>query len=255
MQFSELKEKLANELSRIEGQKALSVKFLNTEEAITVNEKLQIWAASVIKIPIACEFFRQEHEGHFDKNRKTRLQQENRVDGTGILKMLDPEDEFTYLDLVKLMLVLSDNAATNEIIDLIGWENVEKFTKSIGLEATTFRHKMMIAAGRGPNLTTSADMAKLLEMLHQKTLSGAEEIINILKHHYDRSRIPLLIPNKIEIAHKFGSLPEAMHDVGIIYSKNPFVFVFLTDDQKDKHLTNEVLSKCAKYCFDYSEEI
>ena len=150
------------------------------------------------------------------------------------------------------MLDISDNAGTNEIVDIIGWENVEKYMHQLGLLNTTFRHKMMIKAGRGPNFTTAQDITMLLEKLYNNEIPGATQILTILKQQQDRRRIPLLLPNDIEISNKTGSLEKAVHDAGIIYTKNPFIFVFLSDDQEDKILTNEVLSNCAKLCFDYS---
>ncbi len=252
MHINDLKNKLEKEINRLQGQVALSVKFLKSNEEININEKTQFWAASVIKVPIACEFFRQVETGIISENSLIKITTENFVDGSGVLRFLNQEAEYTLVDLVKLMLILSDNSATNQVVDLIGWENVEKYMQNIGMLNSTFRHKMMIKAGRGPNLTTAEDLIILYQKLFNNELVGTSKIIEILKCQQDRRRIPLFLPNNIEIAHKTGSLEEAMHDTGIIYSQNPFIFVFLSDDQKDKRLTNDVLSSCTKLCFDYS---
>ena len=58
----------------------------------------------------------------------------------------------------------------------------------------------------------------------------------------------------IDISYKNGSLEQAVHEIGLIRSKNPFIFCFYSDDQNDKRATSEVLSRCAKLCFDYSQE-
>ena len=252
MTLNNLNKQIDIQLKKLGGDVALMVKFLNTKKEIKVNRDFQFWAASVIKIPISCEFFRQVNEGKIKPETKTKIKAENRVEGSGVFKLLNKDDEFTYLDLVTLMLDISDNAGTNEIVDIIGWENVEKYMHQLGLLNTTFRHKMMIKAGRGPNFTTAQDITMLLEKLYNNEIPGAAQILSILKQQQDRRRIPLLLPNDIEISNKTGSLEKAVHDAGIIYSKNPFIFVFLSDDQEDKILTNEVLSNCAKLCFDYS---
>ena len=83
-------------------------------------------------------------------------------------------------------------------------------------------------------------------------MPGSKEVLELMQEQVDRTRIPLYIPNDVKISYKNGSLQQAMHEVGIVYSKNPFIFCFFSDDQKNKRKTNEVLSKCAKDCFNYS---
>ncbi len=248
--INNLEKAIQNQINTLQGQVGLNIKFLNTNEEIKINEKLQFWAASIIKVPIACTFYNQVSEGKITGDTRTTISAENIVLGSGVAKLLDNSISFTLKDLVTLMLVASDNSATNQIIDIIGWENVEAYMKSLGLNDTTFRHKMMITAGRGPNLTTAKDMSNLLEMLYTNTLPGSREILNLMQEQIDRTNIPLYIPNEVAIAHKYGALPEALHEIGIVYSSNPFIFCFFSDDQKDKHVTNEILSQCAKLCFD-----
>lgn len=236
----------------LNGDVALSVKFLGSHKTIHINADKQFWAASVIKIPVACEFFRQVEAGSLKKETRVKVAKINKVEGTGILAFLDKDTELTLNDLAILMLDTSDNCAANQLIDTIGWENVEKYMTTLGLKNTTFRHKMMIKAGRGPNYTTASDMQLLLEKIYEEEIPGARDIVEILTHQQDRRRIPVYLPNTIKIAHKTGSLPQAVHDVGLIYAKEPFAFCFLSDNQKDKVKTSEVLAQCAKLCFDYT---
>lgn len=252
MTFSELEEKLSKELSILDGSIALSVKFLKTHEEFGYNQDVQFWAASVIKIHIALTFYKVANSKGFDFTSRPEILPENRVAGSGIIKLLDESTGYTYNDLLILMMAVSDNVAANQIIDEIGWESVENYMKELGLENTTFRHKMMIPAGRGPNLTTAQDMNHLLEKMYNNEIPGSADILQMMQEQIDRSRIPLYIPNDIKISYKNGSLPEALHEVGIVYSENPFIFCFFSDDQKDKRMTNDVLSRCAKHCFDYS---
>jgi beta-lactamase class A len=252
MEFRVLKDRIEKEIKNLEGIVGLSIKFINSSETIEINSQQQIWAASIIKLPIACELFKQVEEGEFSLATRNKVDSENIVEGTGVIKLLDSDDKFTLLDLAKLMLAISDNSATNQIVDLIGRENVENYMYKLGLTKTTYRHKMMFKEGRGPNLTTAADILSLLEMLQNNKLAGSKQILDILKQQQNRTGIPSHLPNNIQIAHKTGSLPEAMHDAGIVYSTNTFIFVFLSDQRKDKRLTNNVLSECAKLCYEYS---
>lgn len=246
-----LKQKLEEQINQLPGDVSLKVKYLNSDNEININESTQFWAASVIKIPIAATFYKQVAENKIQESSRQTVSADNKVEGSGITKLLDNTTDFTTKDLLTLMLVVSDNSATNQLVDLIGWESVEQYMQELGLLNTTFKHKMMIPAGRGPNLTTSHDMAILLEKMYRNEIPGSEQILGIMQEQLDRSRIPLYIPNEVKIAHKNGSLPQAMHEVGIVYAKDPFIFCFLSDDQSDKRKTNEVLSKCAKLCFEY----
>lgn len=246
-----IKNLLISEVSSLDGDVALYVKFLNTNQEVAINETSQFWAASLVKVFIASYFYDQVNQNKIDPNIWITVKKENNVLGSGIAHLLDSETKYLISDLVVLMLTLSDNSATNEIIDLLGFENIENYILKIGLKNTTLKHKLLIPAGKGPNLTTAQDMGFLLELLYKSKLPYSDKILNIMNEAKDRDRIPLLIPNEIKIPHKYGSLPEAMHDIGIIYAKEPFIFVFLSDNQKDKLKTNKILSECAKICFDF----
>jgi len=252
MHFDDLVKTLSNKLSELEGAVGLYVKFINSNTEYKFNENKQFWAASVIKIPIALTFFNKIESTDTKLAERLTIADDNYIDGSGVTKLLDKGIQFTYKDLITLMLVVSDNTATNQIVDFIGWESVGSYMNELELFNTKFQHKMMIKAGRGPNLTTPMNIGILLEKMYKKELPGSDEILKIMTEQLDRTRIPLYIPNDVKISYKNGSLPQALHEVGIVYAKKPFIFCFLSDDQKDKKLTNEILSKCAKDCFEYS---
>lgn len=252
MKFEKLTTTLSNRLSELEGDSGLHIKFIRSNQEYKFNENKQFWAASVIKIPIALTFFKKIEPTNTNLGERLTISDENYVGGSGITKLLDKGLELTYKDLITLMLVVSDNTATNQVIDFIGWKSVKSYMKELGLSNTTLKHKMMIKTGKGPNLTTPLDMGSLLEKMYRKELPGSNEILKIMQEQLDRTRIPLYIPNDIKISYKNGSLPEALHEVGIVYSRNPFIFCFFSDNQKDKRRTNETLSNCAKDCFEYS---
>jgi len=252
MEFEKLSTKLYDRLSALEGAVSLYAKFINSNHEYKYNDDKQFWAASIIKIPIALTFYKSFSKKNIALSDRLKIDDDNFVDGSGIMNLLDKGLELTYKDLITLMLVVSDNTAANQIIDFIGWESVGDYMKQLGLKDTKFKHKMMIKAGRGPNLTTAQDIGTLLEKMYNDELPGSREILKIMQEQLDRTRIPLYIPNDIKISYKNGSLAEAMHEVGIVYSRKPFIFSFFSDDQKDKRKTNEVLSTCAKDCFDYS---
>lgn len=166
--------------------------------------------------------------------------------------MYNTQTTYTVKDLCVLMLTVSDNTATNQLIDIVGRNEIQAFLTAQGLTATTFKHKLMITENKGPNLTTAFDMTRLLIKIYEAKLPGADLLKSIMCEQVDRTRIPLYLPNSVEVAHKNGSLPQAVHAVGIVYAKNPFTFCFFSDDQTDKKKTTEVLASCAKLCFDFA---
>ena len=252
MNFTKLENSLSRQLSRLEGIVALKVLFLNDKNQFDYNSTIEFWAASVIKVPTACAFYNMATEQKLDTNQLVNIDKPNYVKGSGLLKLLNRKDKFTYDDLITLMLTISDNTAANQILDYVNPEYVEKYAKSIGLRKTTCRHKMMLKAGKGPNITTAEDMTLLLQKLYNNEVFGSKRILNIMQEQLDRSRVPRLLPNNVAVSYKNGSLPKAMHEIAIVYGKEPFTFCFFSDDQEDKELTNKVLSNCAKICFDYS---
>ncbi|MFC1621961.1 serine hydrolase [Patescibacteria group bacterium] len=249
-----IKNEVKELVKKLDGNIGVYVKFLNSGETIEINADLQFQAASIIKIPILTEFFRQVEEGDLKLNRKIKIKEENLVKGSGIVHLLDKNNEYTLEDLAKLAVILSDNASTNEIVDLIGPENVKKHIEKLGLEKTTFKHKMMIKANGGPNLTTPKEISILLEKLYNNELAYSEKILDIMTESKLRHGIPSLIPNEIKISHKTGNLQNTVHNVAVIYAKNPFIMSFLSNNQKDKRFTNKVMAECAKLCFAYANK-
>jgi beta-lactamase class A len=237
MEFETLSKKLNKELSKLNQYVGLKVKYLDSGQEFTHNEKKQFWAASLIKVPLACTVYKQVEEKKLDLAARYKIARENVVDGSGIAKLFDPGTEFTLHDLNVLNLTISDNSATNQLVDIVGWESVEKYMHELELNNTAFKHKMQIKAGRGPNLTTAEDMSLLLEMMYKDQIPGGHGLLEIMKHSGLRNRIPRFIPNEVLISRKPGSLYEGVHDVGIVHSKEPFIFCFLSDDQEDKTLT------------------
>lgn len=252
MEFSELEKEVRSLIDTLGGNVGLYIKFLNDNRVIEHNPNKQIWAASVIKILISTTAYKLLNSNKLPE-KTYPIQTGNRVDGSGISKLLDNKTVFTTRDLIVLTMTISDNSATNQLIDVVGRDEIDSQIDEIGLQNTEFKHKMMIKEGKGPNLTTASDISKLLEMLYKKDLPGSEDLLEIMNHANITDRIMAFIPNDVRVAHKTGSLQYALHDVGIVYSANPFIFCFLSDDQKDKEKTRKVLSECAKLCFDYSK--
>ena len=120
-------ETLTRLCQEVEGTCGIYVSIPETGEKFCLNEDFQVYAASTIKIPVLCLLFRDAEQGRVDLSQTLVVSRENRVGGSGILQSLRPELEMSIFDLANLMMVMSDNIATNQIIDIVGMERVRDF--------------------------------------------------------------------------------------------------------------------------------
>ena len=122
---------------RFSGRLAISARELTTGEQVSVNGAEVVPTASVIKLPILLEFLRQVDDGHLSLATRICPTPEETVGGSGILAQLQPGLSLTLLDVATLMIVLSDNTATNVALRLIGGvEPVNRMIAELGLRAT-----------------------------------------------------------------------------------------------------------------------
>jgi beta-lactamase class A len=138
------------------------------------------------------------------------------------------------------MVAVSDNSATNVLIDRVGMDNVVRLTESLGLAHTQLRRKMMDlqAAAQGrENISTPREMMQLLEQLYRGKVIAApllDDFFNVLATGKN-SWIPRDLPADLKIANKPGELEGVRNDSGIVFLKNrPYVICVMTT-----YLTNE----------------
>jgi len=178
--------------------------------------------ASSIKLAILAEMGRQVEAGQLPLDQRIRLQAKDRVGGSGILQYMgDGSVELSLADLSVFMIQMSDNTATNVLIDKVGMAEVNSFMDRIGLPNTRLRRKMIRpsdqAAGR-ENVSTPRELGRLVEMFHAGTLASAEgskemlELLAIPKGGIIRSGVP----SEVRVAHKDGGLPGVVVDAGVV---------------------------------------
>lgn len=207
---------------------------LETGRRLDFRPDERVQTASVIKIPIMIEVFAQVDQGHLRLDGKLRLDEENRVPGAGILQDLTPGLEITLLDGVTLMIVLSDNTATNLVIDRVGIDAVNSRLARLGLRETFLNKKVYKdgppdlpkeRAAYGLGVTTPAEMLTLVEKLYRNEVAsteGCRRMIEILEKQRDRDQIPRLLVGPgwegIRTATKTGALNQVRNDVGIVFT-------------------------------------
>jgi len=220
-------------------------------------EKFQ--AASLIKIPILIEAYRQSESGKFSLEDKAVINKDATSGGTGILKALSDGLVVTIKDLMTLMITVSDNTAANILIDMIGINELNKSFWEIGLENTVLQRKMMdfasIEKGKD-NFTTAIDIARCLKRVNEENyLSKANRVdfLRILQMQQFKSKLPALMDeSKMYIGNKTGELPFVEHDCAILhYGEVSAYIAVLTDGFREPVEAKNTISRIGKHVYDY----
>jgi beta-lactamase class A len=231
-----MNEELVEQLKNMEGKVSFIYKDLSSREMISYQEDMKMKAASIIKIPIMVEVFRQIESGRLNKHQTYCLKEEDKRPSCGALNMMHAGVELTILDLCNLMIILSDNTATNILIGLMGMEQINHSMKDLGLHVTKVNRLLFDreASAKGiENYVSASEIAGLLEKMYQGTLVSKEasaKMLDILKQQRLNGKIPFHFVEKIEVAHKTGEDDGITHDVGIVYGKSPFLVCFLGNE-------------------------
>ncbi len=181
----------------------------------------QVTAASTIKVPVLAAALGEVNAGRLDLAQPVAIPSP-RAGGAGVLHTLPSVSTLSLADLLTLMIIVSDNTATNVVIDLLGLDCVNQFGAEAGLRGTMLRRKMMdtATAGRGrENVTTARDQATLLDAIAWRDLLPAplrDFALQALERQQSADGLPALLPAGAVVAHKTGELPGIRHDVGII---------------------------------------
>jgi beta-lactamase class A len=238
---NELQGKIEKTLVDFSGVFSVVVR-MDGEELVNINCDEVFYAASVIKIPIVVEAYRQVLEGKISLSKIIEITEEKKVGGYGILKEFTGTVKLPLQDLVKLVLIISDNTASNVVLNEVGMENVNRTMKNLGLQHTLIQRKLRDFGAKEKgidNLITPRESALLLEMLLEHRildLWACESILNILKRQQENDRLPLLLPDEIEVAHKPGGpFKGVSHDVGVVYtSPKPYIISCMSKDLPER---------------------
>jgi beta-lactamase class A len=255
---SDLQKKVDALVDGSDGHVALYAKNLTTGETVAVDADRPVQTASVIKLALMLETYEQVHRGKLKLSQPVVLAKDNQVGGSGILGQLDPGLSLTLKDTITLMITLSDNTATNMLIDVVGLTPTNQMLARMGLKNTYFYKKVFLAAdGRMPTdqkqfglgKTTAAEMAKLMESIYRCDLGDRDlcvQMITIMRNQQYRAMIPryLVTPDNSEtlapIADKIGMLDAVRNDVAIVYTEHgPVILSIFTYDNLDKTWTPE----------------
>jgi beta-lactamase class A len=225
----------------LDGVMGVAIEDLTSGQKFFLRDDEVFPQASSIKIAVLAELYHQAQlsaEGAAGKAKLSDLYTVNASDlvpDSDIMEGLTPSvTRITNRDLATMMVAVSDNSATNVLIDRVGTENVNVLMDSLGLTHTRLRRKMMDvkAASEGrENVSTPREMMTLLEQIYRgKVLNKemTEDFLKMLGTH-KQSFIPRDLPDGVRTANKPGELEAVRTDSGIVFAQNrPYVICVMT---------------------------
>jgi len=266
-----LEERITTLIKPHQGTVAVAVKNLDNSETVYINADEVMPTASLIKFPVMLEVYMQVMEGKVKLGDMVTLKESDKVPGSGILTYHFSEGAtFPLRDAVRLMIVYSDNTATNLVLGKIGIAETGKRMKAWGFSHTTIN--AMVFKGSttsvdpdgtkkyGLGSTTAREMVGLLEKLHKgdvATKEACKEMIGHMKKCDDKTKLKRFLPEKLEVAHKTGAVSDAKTDAGIIYlPTGPVAICVLTNKNADKvfnddNAANILIGKIGKEVYDH----
>lgn len=210
---------------------SIVVRSLGTLGQTTVDPLAPLPAASMIKVPIAAAVARLWAEGACRGEDRVTIAEANMTPNDAASPLV-PGYRATLGELARLMLVLSDNVATNTLIDVVGRERATAFAREWGLGATAIRRKLsgnlpLIAdpQASGRNAHPAADAATLFELIARDALPGAAWLREALGSQQWNTKLSAGLEPGDRFAHKTGDTDEVSHDGGILELSSGFRYV------------------------------
>lgn len=258
--------KIQNLTEQSVGTWGITLEDLDTGEKWVSNEHELFYAASVIKVPIMAAVFSAAERAELALTVQIILKEEDFVGGSGVLQHLTPGTSLSICDIVMLMIIQSDNTATNILIDQVGVEPIVQTMKEVGMEKSTFYNKLMMnnPNPKGFNQITANDIGKLLKLMATGKLVSEEaskQMIAMMKKQQIKDCLPEKLPSPYsnfnngmtawELAHKTGWIPGARHDVGIFYVGERKLIATVLSKNEDDLVSKRILAEIGEEIYNY----
>lgn len=215
--------------------------------AIGAEEKFE--TASTIKTYILVCLFDEIQKGNASLSQMIKYEEKHFVEGSGVLRSLDPGLMLRVKDVATLMIIVSDNVATNIMIDYLGLDTINACIQKIGCHDTVLHHPIDFEKYDKLGTSTPKDYASIFTRLVQGKLISPEADAQMLeifkKQHYNKMLIGAFPPyyldsedtgdeELISVASKSGCMDECRNDGGVIYTPyGPYVLVMMHKDFSD----------------------
>ena len=234
----------------LDGVMGVAIEDITTGDHIFVRPDEVFAQASSIKIAVLADLYLQAQQGKLKLTDLYTVQSSDLVPDSDIMGGLTPGvTRITLRDLATMMVAVSDNSATNVLIDRVGMENVKAMLDSLGLAHTRLRRKMMdlAAAKEGrENVSSPREMMMLLGAIYRgKVLNkeSAADFFKVLSTNKD-SWIPRDLPAGLKIANKPGELEAVRNDSGLVFVEGrPYIICVMTSFLGNEREGEEAISK------------
>jgi len=227
---------ILKKMALIPGHTGFYYKNLITGFKYGIRENDIFSAASVIKLPLMMHILKECHAGRMNMQEKLTVTEADKVPICGALTLFSGNVETDIRTLCRLMISISDNTATNMLINRATIEGAAKGFLSMGLEKTRLTRLLFDAAasreGR-QNVICLRETGMLLEQLYRHEFVSpaiSQEALDMLLLQQVDHKLNGKICGAVPIAHKTGEDDALSNDVGIVYAKQPFVICFAGHD-------------------------
>lgn len=247
-----LSDRIAALTKAFKGTVVVYAKNLDTGREFALGADTPVRTASTIKLPILCALEQFVAAGTLRWDMPLTMRAGQQITGSGVMGRLSPGATLSLRDVATLMIIVSDNTATNLVLDQVTTESVNTYMDTLGLTATRALRKVRgslaeapggdgwSVAGRRPEtqrfglgVSTSREMVRLLELLEQGKVVSPEastDVIGILKRQQYKTGIGRRAGEDVEVASKSGSLDALRSDIGIAYTKGGRIAMAITVD-------------------------
>jgi beta-lactamase class A len=260
--WQKLKSELRHIDQELDGVMAVAVKDLTSGEEFLIRGDEIMPQASSIKIAVLAELYLQAQQGKLKLTDEYVVRKDDLVGESYIMGGLTPGvTRLTLRDLATMMIAVSDNSATNVLIDRVGMENVNAMLEGMGFHNTRLRRKMLdlkAAAEGRENVSTAREMMTLLETVYAGKLLNKEmtaDFIKMLSTHKESSMLQGL-PDDAVAANKPGELEAVRNDSGIVLVKNrPYILCVMTAYLRDEREGSAAIRKIAALTYSYFDRV
>jgi beta-lactamase class A len=241
---AKLEKKLNKLVAQHKGKMGFVAKNLKTAQSVDIGGNEPVPTASTIKLLVYVEAFHQIKDGKKSLSDEITLKKDDQVPGSGVLQFFHTPHKLTLEDAIAMMMIQSDNTATNLVIDHIGLANINLRAETMGLK-NTYLYKKVYRKAEGPmppdqkkfglGKTTAAEAAQIMQSIVECELKDealCKQMVEIMKNQSYRNMIPRFIEAELDsseggskIADKVGQIDASRSDVAAIWTDNGVLII------------------------------
>jgi len=221
-------------------------KSLTNGQEFGINDNEEYVAASTVKLPVNLCLFQQVISGKVNLEDKMEYLEEDYEEGCGDIQYGKVGLAYKLRELSKYSIEESDNVAVNMLIRYLGRESI-----------CSFREKIVShSVPRDKNVSNPKDMALYLQYLldfNKTHPNEGQELLTYLENTEFNDRIPVYLPKDVQVAHKIGNQVGAVHDVGIVFAKKPFIITIMSKEVNEDQ-ANETIARIAEMVYNFEQK-